>query len=95
MNIDKDTLQKIAHLARLEIRSEHEEKILKDLTSMINFVEQLNEVNTDGIEPLTTMSQEVNAFRSDEVREHLDRHDGLSNAPSHDDEFFKVPKVIE
>jgi aspartyl-tRNA(Asn)/glutamyl-tRNA(Gln) amidotransferase subunit C len=95
MNIDKETLQKIAHLARLEIRPENEEKMIKDLSSIVNFVEQLNKVNTDGVEPLTTMSQEINAFRTDEVRSHLSREDGLINAPSKDDEFFRVPKVIE
>lgn len=95
MNIDKETLHKIAHLARLEIRPESEEKMLKDLTSIVNFVEQLNQVDTDGVEPLTTMSQEINAFRADEVKPHLSREDGLANAPLHDDEFFRVPKVIE
>lgn len=95
MNIDKATLQKIAHLSRLEIRPENEEKMLKDLTSIVSFVEQLNQVKTDGVEPLTTMSQEVNSFRPDEVKPHLSREDGLRNAPSTDGEFFLVPKVIE
>lgn len=95
MKIDKDTLQKIAHLSRLEIRTEDEEKMLKDLSAMVTFVEKLNEVNTDGVEPLTTMSQEVNALREDVVKQDLTHEEILKNSPVKDKDFFRVPKVLE
>lgn len=95
MKIDKQTLDKLAHLSRLEIDPKDEPKMLQDLSAIVTFVEKLNEVNTDGIEPLTTMSQEVNALREDEPGGHLTHEEVLKNAPSKDKDFFRVPKVIE
>ncbi|HQQ84212.1 MAG TPA: Asp-tRNA(Asn)/Glu-tRNA(Gln) amidotransferase subunit GatC, partial [Cyclobacteriaceae bacterium] len=57
--------------------------------------EQLNEVPTDGVEPLTTMSHEVNALREDHVQPALDRAEALRQAPQHDGQHFRVPKVLE
>jgi aspartyl-tRNA(Asn)/glutamyl-tRNA(Gln) amidotransferase subunit C len=95
MNIDKETLYKLAHLARLEFDETNAEKMLQDLNGILAFVEKLNEVNTDGIEPLTTMSHEVNALREDVVGEHLDHDIALRNAPSKDTDYFRVPKILE
>jgi len=95
MKIDKQTLDKLAHLSRLEIREEDESTMLKDLSNIVTFVEKLNEVNTDGVEPLTTMSQEFNALREDEPGGHLTHEEVLKNAPAKDKDFFRVPKVIE
>jgi aspartyl-tRNA(Asn)/glutamyl-tRNA(Gln) amidotransferase subunit C len=95
MNIDKDTLNKIAHLARLEFDEKDTEKMTKDMNNIISFVEKLNEVNTDGIEPLTTMSHEINALRDDEVKPHLDHDLALKSAPKKDADYFRVPKVLE
>jgi aspartyl-tRNA(Asn)/glutamyl-tRNA(Gln) amidotransferase subunit C len=95
MNIDKQTLQKIAHLSRLEIKPEDEDKMLKEMSAIVTFVEKLNEVDTTGIEPLTTMSHEVNSLREDVVKNQLERSKGLQSAPKKDDEFFRVPKVLE
>lgn len=95
MKIDKQTLEKIAHLSRLEINPADEPKMLKDLSAIVTFVEKLNEVDTDGVEPLTTMSQEVNALREDEPGGHLTHDEVLKNAPAKDKDFFRVPKVIE
>jgi len=95
MNIDKDTLNKIAHLARLEFDEKDSEKMMKDMNNIISFVEKLNEVNTDGVEPLTTMSHEINALREDEVRPHLSHDLALSSAPKKDSDYFRVPKVLE
>jgi aspartyl-tRNA(Asn)/glutamyl-tRNA(Gln) amidotransferase subunit C len=95
MKIDKETLNKIAHLARLEFEDKDADKMLQDMTNMVNFVEKLNEVDTTGVEPLTTMSHEVNALREDEVKPHLDHHLALKNAPKKDENYVKVPKVIE
>lgn len=95
MKIDKETLQKIAHLARLEFDEKDAEKMMQDMTNMVNFVEKLNEVDTTGVEPLTTMSHEINALREDEVKPHLDHKEALKNAPKKDVDYFRVPKVLE
>lgn len=95
MKIDKETLNKIAHLARLEIKEEDTDQMINDLSNMLNFVEKLNEVNTDGVEPLTTMSYEINSLREDEVKPHLDHDKALVNAPKKDSDYFRVPKVLE
>jgi aspartyl-tRNA(Asn)/glutamyl-tRNA(Gln) amidotransferase subunit C len=95
MKIDKETLQKIAHLARLEFDEKDAEKMMQDMTNMVNFVEKLNEVDTTGIEPLTTMSHEINALREDEVKPHLNHEEALKNAPKKDTDYFRVPKVLE
>ncbi len=95
MNIDKETLNKIAHLARLEFDEKDSEKLLQEMSNIISFVEKLNEVDTEGIEPLTTMSHEVNALRPDEVKPHLDHDLALNNAPKKDADYFRVPKVLE
>jgi len=95
MKIDKETLDKIAHLARLEIAEKDIPKMLEDMSKMVSFVEKLNEVNTDGVEPLTTMSHEVNKLREDEVKNQLDPDEVLKNAPQKSHQFFKVPKVLD
>ena len=95
MNIDKQTLQKIAHLSRLEIKPEDEEKMLKEMSAIVTFVEKLNEVDTTGVEPLTTMSHEINSLREDEVKGQIDHEKALTQAPKKDDQFFRVPKVLE
>ena len=95
MKINKETLQKIAHLSRLELDEKNTDKMLEDMNGIIAFVEKLNEVNTDGVEPLTTMSLEVNALRNDEVVPHLPHELALKNAPQKDDNYFRVPNVME
>jgi aspartyl-tRNA(Asn)/glutamyl-tRNA(Gln) amidotransferase subunit C len=95
MKIDRQQLDKIAHLARLEFDEKDAEKMMQDMTSIVEWVEKLNEVNTDGVEPLTTMSYEINVLREDEVKEHLPHDRALLNAPKKDGDYFRVPKVIE
>jgi len=65
------------------------------MTAVVSFVEKLNEVNTDGVEPLTTMSHEINSLREDEVKQHLPHEEALRNAPKKNEDFFLVPKVLE
>jgi aspartyl-tRNA(Asn)/glutamyl-tRNA(Gln) amidotransferase subunit C len=95
MNIDRSLLDKMAHLARLEFDEKDAAKMIHDMTGIINWVEKLNEVDTEGVEPLTTMSHEINVLREDEVKEHLDHNRALLNAPKKDDTYFRVPKVLE
>ncbi len=95
MQVDKETLNKIAHLARLEFDEKDTEKMVNELGNIISFVEKLNEVNTDGVAPLTTMSHEINSLREDEVKSHLSHENALRNAPKRDKDYFRVPKVLE
>ena len=95
MQIDKALLDKIAHLARLEFDEKDAEKMMKDMSAIITWVEQLNEVDTEGVEPLTTMSHEINALREDSVQPHLSHDKALLNAPSKDADYFRVPKVLD
>jgi aspartyl-tRNA(Asn)/glutamyl-tRNA(Gln) amidotransferase subunit C len=69
--------------------------MMQDMTAIVNWVEKLNEVDTDGVEPLTTMSHEINVLRDDEVGEHLPHDKALQNAPKKDEDYFRVPKVID
>lgn len=95
MKITRETLRKIAHLARLDFEEEGEQKMIQDLSEILTWVNQLNEVDTQDIEPLTNMSHEVNVMREDKVENQLDHDRGLKNAPKKDDDYFRVPKVIE
>lgn len=94
MKIDRAVLDKIAHLSRLEFDENDAEKMMKDMTAIVTWVEKLKEVNTEGVEPLTTMSHEVNALREDETGVPLDHDRALSSAPKKDADYFHVPKVM-
>jgi len=93
MKVDKVTLKKIAHLARLEIKEEDGDNMLESLSEILTWVEKLNELNTSSVEPLTNMSLEINSLREDKTSGHLDHERALKNAPDKDKDFFKVPKI--
>jgi aspartyl-tRNA(Asn)/glutamyl-tRNA(Gln) amidotransferase subunit C len=95
MKIDKETVDKIAHLARLEFENEAKEAIIKDMNNMLGFIEKLNELDTSTIEPLIYMSDEVNVLREDDVKQEITHAEALKNAPKKDSDYFKVPRVIE
>jgi aspartyl-tRNA(Asn)/glutamyl-tRNA(Gln) amidotransferase subunit C len=94
MKIDKATVDKIAHLARLEFNNESKEEMVKDMNNMLGFIEKLNELDTSDVEPLIYMSDEVNVLREDEVKGQVPQDEALKNAPKKDSDYFKVPKVI-
>jgi aspartyl-tRNA(Asn)/glutamyl-tRNA(Gln) amidotransferase subunit C len=94
MEVNDELVDKLAHLARLKFEDAEKEEIKNDLQKMIAFVEKLNELDTTGVEPLLHMSDEVNILREDEVKGSISREEALKNAPMHDEQFFKVPKVI-
>lgn len=95
MNLDKETLEKIAHLARLHFEEKEEESMLASMSEILTWVEKLNEVDTSSVEPLTHMSSEVNAFREDKLGSHISHEDALKNAPKKDLDYIRVPKVLE
>ncbi len=95
MEVNDELVEKLAHLARLKFDNASKAAIKNDLQKMIQFVEKLNELDTTGIEPLLHMSDNVNVLRKDEIKESISREEGLKNAAMHDNQFFKVPKVIK
>lgn len=95
MEVNDALVDKLANLARLQFDAVEKEGIKTDLQRMIQFVEKLNELDTTGIAPLLHMSGEVNILRDDEVKGSVSSAEGLKNAPVHDEQFFKVPKVIK
>lgn len=95
MKITKEIIEKTAYLARLKFDSNEEESIKKDLQEMINWVDKLQEVDTEGVEPLTHMTVELNSLREDKAEHSISREDALQNGPKHDSKYFRVPKVIK
>ncbi len=95
MEVNDALIEKLAHLARLKFNDDEKEEIRYDLQRMIAFVEKLNELDLEGVEPLVHMSGELNVLREDEINGSISREDALKNAPLHDEQFFKVPKVIK
>jgi aspartyl-tRNA(Asn)/glutamyl-tRNA(Gln) amidotransferase subunit C len=87
-------VEKIAHLARLKFPEADKEAIKNDLQRMIQFVEKLDELDLEGVEPLLHMSDAINVLREDQIRGSVSREEALKNAPSHDETYFIVPKVI-
>lgn len=95
MKVDDTLVEKIADLAKLEFDGADKEQIKKDLQQILGFVEKLNEVNLDQVEPLIYITDEVNVLRKDIVEEHVSKKEALSNVPLHDSDYIKVPKVIK
>ncbi|MGZ3836843.1 MAG: Asp-tRNA(Asn)/Glu-tRNA(Gln) amidotransferase subunit GatC [Mucilaginibacter sp.] len=95
MTIDKETVDKIAHLARLELAEDEKEKLMGDMGKILDFMAKLNEIDTTGIEPLVYMTDEINMLREDVVKQEITHEEALQNAPKHDRNYFLVAKVIE
>ncbi|MFZ9386265.1 MAG: Asp-tRNA(Asn)/Glu-tRNA(Gln) amidotransferase subunit GatC [Chitinophagaceae bacterium] len=94
MEVTGALVEKLARLSRLRFSEQEGEEIKNDLQRMILFVEKLNELDLEAVEPLTHMSDKVNMLRADEVKDSVTREDALKNAPMHDDQYFLVPKAI-
>jgi len=95
MSIDKDTVKHISKLARISLDDEKTDSLSKNLSSIIAFIEKLNELNTDKIIPLTSIINTSLTTRKDIVKNEKIRDQILKNSPEKNDEFFVVPKVIE
>lgn len=95
LSTDIATLRGLAHLARLEFDATREQQMLGDLNNILDFVAQLESVDTEGIEPLVHLSQEINVLRDDEARNTVSHQEGLRNAPRKDSDYFRVPKVLD
>ena len=95
MSIDKNTVKHISKLARISLNEEKIDNLSKDLTSIMKFIEKLNELNTEKTSPLTSIINASLKSRKDKVNDGKIRDQILKNSPEENDEFFVVPKVIE
>ncbi|WP_374468242.1 Asp-tRNA(Asn)/Glu-tRNA(Gln) amidotransferase subunit GatC [Phenylobacterium sp.] len=95
MAIDAATVRKVARLARIAEPEEKLEPLARELTAIMSWIEQLNEVDTDGVEPMTTAIHTPLPMRDDVVTDGGDPAKVLSNAPKSVNNFFVVPKVVE
>ena len=95
MSIDKDTVKHISKLARISLDEKKINDLSKDLSSIMKFIEKLNELNTDKTTPLTSIINASLKSRKDEVKDGKIRDQILKNSPENNEEFFVVPKVID
>ncbi len=95
MEVNDLLIDNLASLARLRFDDREKEEIRADLQQMISFIEKLQELDTEGVEPMLHMSDNLNILREDIVKGSISREQALKNAPDADDVFFKVPKVIK
>jgi len=95
MSIDKDKIKHVSKLARISVVEKKIDGLVKDLTSIFEFIEQLNELNTDKVEPLSSILNEPLRYREDKINDGKIRNKILANSPKKNEEFFVVPKVIE
>lgn len=95
MSVDQATVKRVARLARIKVKDEDVPRLAGELNVILNFVEQLNEVNVDNVEPLTSVVKMKMKTRQDVVTDGNYPKDITQNAPASEDEFFMVPKVVE
>ncbi len=95
MSLDKNDVEKIAHLARLQIAAEDVEEYASSLSSILNLVEQMDSVNTDNVHPMAHPTDAVQRLRDDVVTETDQRDHFQANAPEVTDGLYLVPRVIE
>ncbi len=95
MSVDNATVRRIAHLARIAVADDEVEPLKDELNGILAFVEQLSEVNVDGVEPMTSVTPMVMKKREDVVTDGGIADDIVKNAPATEDHFFLVPKVVE
>lgn len=95
MSIDKDTVRKVARLARIAVTEDELEPLAGELGSILGWVEQLREVDVEGVEPMTSVTPMALKRRADEVTDGSRRDDILANAPDAREGFFVVPRVVE
>ena len=93
--MDLKTIKHIAKLSRISLEDEKAQKLATDLSSIFEFIEKLNELNTKDVEPLTSIAEKTLKFRKDEVKSENIREKILKNSPSDNKDFFVVPKVVE
>lgn len=94
MKIDDKLIQNLAELSKLEYNQASGNELKGNLQKILDLVEKLNELDTDGVEPLVYMNENKNIFREDKVIAYTSKEEALKNAPDKDSDYIKVPKVI-
>jgi aspartyl-tRNA(Asn)/glutamyl-tRNA(Gln) amidotransferase subunit C len=94
MSISRTDVEKVALLGRLQLTEAEVSTITGELAQIVGYVDQLSEVNTEGVEPMAHAIEVVNVFRADELTPSLSRDEALSNAPHHDGRGYLVPAVL-
>ena len=95
MSVDALTVRRVAHLARIAVAEDEVENLRGELNAILAFVEQLSEVDVEGVEPMTSVTPMAMKMRMDDVTDGDKPDDIIRNAPAHEDHFFLVPKVVE
>ena len=95
MTIDLKTIKHISKLSRISVEESKAKKLAGDLNSIFDFIEKLNELDTENIEPLTSVAEITLKLRSDEVKSENIRDQIIKNSPEENEDFFVVPKVVE
>lgn len=95
MNIDKELISHLEKLAKLQLNDSEKENIRQDLNAILGMMEKLKEVDTEGVEPLIHISDAINVYRKDEVKNQLSTEEALKNAPKSEAPYFSVPKFID
>ena len=95
MTINLKTVKHISKLARISIDEEKANKLAGDLNSIFSFIEKLNELKTENVEPLTSIAETTLRFREDKIKSENIREKILKNSPENNEDFFVVPKVVE
>jgi len=95
MSVDLETVKRVAKLARIAVSDDHAEKMVGELNTILGFVEQLSEVDVEGVEPMTSVVETTMKKRKDEVTDGDKATDIVANATLSEDNFFMVPKVVE
>jgi len=95
MKVDENMIDKIAKLSMLEFDEKQKPTIINDMNKMLEFINKLNEINTDSVEPLIHISEEKNILRKDISNTYISQQEALKNAPMKDSTYFKMPKVLD
>ena len=95
IKVDDKLIADLSKLAKLKFNGRSAEKMKSDLNIILGFVETISQVDTDGVEPLIYMNEEVNVLRDDEIANEISQQTALKNAPQKDSDYFKVPTVLK
>ena len=95
MAVTKEDVEKIAVLAKLKFDDAEKEKLQKDMNRVLEYIDQLNELDLEGVEPMENINDTENVFREDKTEKWLDTEEALKNAPDKASRYVKVPKVID
>ena len=95
MKISKEEVEKLAHLARLKFSEEEKLSMQADMDKILGFVDKINELDLEGVEPLVYLNEDRNIMRADKVEQRITKDEALKNSPAKDSDYFRVPKVLK